>query len=54
MPDCCANCDAALEMENQGQSLVDVGARLGCDPSTLWRTFAKAGVKMRDSQGRDR
>jgi hypothetical protein len=44
----------AVELYHQGQSLVDVETRLGCDPSTLWRTFAKAGVKMRDSQGRDR
>jgi hypothetical protein len=44
----------AAELYATGQSLVRVGKQLGCDGSTARLALIKAGVQMRDCQGRER
>ena len=44
--------ELAVKLYANGGSLETVGGRLGCSGSTVWHTFRKSGVKMRDSQGR--
>jgi hypothetical protein len=42
----------AAELYASGQSLVDVGAHLGVDASTVHKAPKKAGEQMRDTHGR--
>jgi hypothetical protein len=44
----------ATELYAAGLSLVNVGKRLGCDGSTVHLALRRAGVRMRDCQGRER
>jgi Helix-turn-helix domain len=38
----------------EGTSLARIGEHLGVDSSTVWRALIKAGVRMRDTHGRER
>jgi hypothetical protein len=49
--------DQATEATNlylSGCSLADVGGQLGVNPSTVRTSLLKAGVRLRDTHGRDR
>ena len=46
--------DLATSLYGQGWSTARIGARLGVAPSTVWRALTKRGVRMRDTQGRER
>ena len=48
-----AQIEHATELYASGLSLVSVGKRLGCDGSTVHLALRKAGVRMRDTHGRD-
>jgi DNA-binding NarL/FixJ family response regulator len=37
-----------------GQSVATIGRKLNYSPKTIWNTLVKAGVKMRDTHGRER
>jgi hypothetical protein len=47
-----AQIEQATELYATGLSLVSVGKQLGCDGSTIHLALRKAGVPMRDRQGR--
>ena len=49
-----AQIERAAVLYESGWSLARVGSDLGCDPSTVWRVLNLAGVRFRDSQGRDK
>jgi hypothetical protein len=38
----------------EGTSLAHIGEQLGVDSSTVWRALIKAGVRIRDTHGRER
>jgi hypothetical protein len=44
----------AKNLYHTGLSLISVGKRLGCHGSTVHLALRKAGVRMRDCQGRER
>jgi len=44
----------AIQLYGSGEPLTAVAQYFGIDASTVWRTFQRAGVKMRDCQGRGR
>jgi DNA invertase Pin-like site-specific DNA recombinase len=46
--------ERATELYAAGLSLVNVGKALGCNGSTVHLGLRKAGVRMRDCQGRER
>ncbi|MFL6139651.1 MAG: helix-turn-helix domain-containing protein [Frankiaceae bacterium] len=43
-----------MQLYGAGLSAAQVGAVLGCHGSTVWRTLRRAGVELRDEQGRTR
>jgi hypothetical protein len=49
-----AQIERATELYASGQSLVGVGKQIGCDGGTVRLALIKAGVQMRDCQGRKR
>jgi DNA invertase Pin-like site-specific DNA recombinase len=49
-----AQVEQASRLYATGLSLVGVGKRLGCEGSTVHIALQKAGVRMRDCQGRER
>jgi hypothetical protein len=49
-----AQVEQASRLYATGLSLVSVGKQLGCDGSTVHLAFRKAGVRMRDTHGRER
>jgi hypothetical protein len=49
-----AQVQKATKLYAAGMSLVNVGKQLGCDGSTAHLALRKAGVRMRDCQGRER
>jgi len=48
-----AQVEQASQLYATGLSLVSVGKRLGCDGSTIHLALRKAGVRVRDTHGRD-
>jgi DNA-binding transcriptional ArsR family regulator len=49
-----AQAKMAVDLYSNGMSSIEVGAQLGRDPWAVRRVLQKAGVRMRDSHGRDR
>jgi DNA-binding CsgD family transcriptional regulator len=43
----------AMDLYAAGQSLARIAPKLGCQPSTVWSSLRKAGVQLRDPQGRE-
>lgn len=43
----------AIELHGRGLSLAKVGHQLGRDSSGIWLALKRAGVRMRDTHGRD-
>lgn len=43
----------AAQLYAAGHSLADVGTHLGVDASTVHKAFKKAGMKLRDTHGRE-
>jgi DNA-binding CsgD family transcriptional regulator len=41
----------ASTLYSSGMSLADVGAMLGCDPSTIWRALRADGIQLRPRTG---
>jgi DNA-directed RNA polymerase specialized sigma24 family protein len=46
--------DKAIEMYGRGLSLAKIAPTLGCDPGTVRLALINAGVRTRDTQGRER
>jgi len=49
-----AQIEQAKVLYAAGQSLAKVGSQLGCDANTVRLALVRAGVRMRDCQGRER
>ena len=49
-----AQIERATELYGAGLSLVSVSKQLGCDARTVHLALRKAGVRMRDTHGRER
>ena len=46
--------DEAVQLYGEGWSLARIGERMGVDPTTVLARFQERGVRMRDTQGRER
>jgi hypothetical protein len=44
----------AIDLYSMGYSLAKIAPEFACNPSTVWLALLKAGMRMKDSHGRER